>query len=122
MHLNQLYGYFGRKLDLIETLNVLNSDLDYYAATRVIKSIIKINDEVSTILISCNINQNIINKINSNFELKLSSNFKLVRTNVAISAAVTAYARVHMIPYKLLPGTVYTDTDSILLLMFYLLI
>jgi hypothetical protein len=32
---------------------------------------------------------------------------------VAISAAVTVYARVHMIPYKLLPGTVYTDTDSI---------
>jgi len=34
-------------------------------------------------------------------------------SNVVITAAVTAYARIHMIYYKLLPGTVYTDTDSI---------
>jgi len=27
MHLNQLYGIFGRKLDLIETRNVYNKDL-----------------------------------------------------------------------------------------------
>jgi len=34
-------------------------------------------------------------------------------SNVALAAAVSAYARIHMIYYKLLPGTVYTDTDSI---------
>ena len=32
---------------------------------------------------------------------------------MAIASAVTAYAIIHMIPFKLLPGTVYTDTDSI---------
>jgi hypothetical protein len=62
---------------------------------------------------SCNINQELINELNSKFELNLKSNFKNVKTNVAIASAVTSYARIHMIPYKLLSGTVYTDTDSI---------
>lgn len=113
MHLNQLYGYFGRKQDLIETINVYNKDLHLYVGSSLIKSIIKINDEISTILIHCNINKDIINELNSSLSLNLKSEFKNVKTNVAIAAAVTSYARIHMIPYKLLPGTVYTDTDSI---------
>jgi hypothetical protein len=113
MHLNQLYGYFGRKLDLIETINVFNKDLILYAGYRIIKNIIKINNDISTLLMSCNINQELINELNSKFELNLKSNFKNVKTNVAIASAVTSYARIHMIPYKLLSGTVYTDTDSI---------
>jgi hypothetical protein len=113
MHLNQLYGYFGRRQDLIETINVFNRDLNLYASCRIIKSIIRINNEISTILLHCNLNQELINELNSKFELNLNSSFKNVKTNVSIAAAVTAYARIHMIPFKLLPGTVYTDTDSI---------
>ena len=113
MHLNQLYGYFGRRQDLIETINVFNRDLNLYASCRIIKSIIRINNEISTILLHCNLNQELINELNSKFELNLKSSFKNVKTNVSIAAAVTAYARIHMIPFKLLPGTVYTDTDSI---------
>jgi hypothetical protein len=113
MHLNQLYGYFGRRQDLIETINVFNKDLNLYASYRLIKTIIRINNEISTILLHCNINQELINELNNKLELKLKSNFKIVKTNVSISAAVTAYARIHMIHFKLLPGTVYTDTDSI---------
>ena len=37
MHLNQLYGYFGRKLDVIETKVVDNEDLLYYFKTRLIE-------------------------------------------------------------------------------------
>jgi len=33
-------------------------------------------------------------------------------SNVALAAAVTSYARIAMIPYKLNPNTLYTDTDS----------
>jgi len=43
----------------------------------------------------------------------LKSSNRIVLSNVAVAAAVTSYARIHMIYYKLLPGTVYTDTDSI---------
>jgi DNA polymerase type B, organellar and viral len=113
MHLNQLYGYFGRKLDLIETINVFNNDLILYVGSRIIKTIIQINDNISTILLHSNINPEIIKELNSKFEFKLNSKFKNVKTNVAIAAAVTSYARIHMIPFKLLTGTVYTDTDSI---------
>jgi hypothetical protein len=114
MHLNQLYGYFGRELDLIETINVYNKDLIFYVSCRIIKAIIQINDRISTILMHSNINNNLINELNSTFNLKLNGKFKLVKANVAIAAAVTAYARIHMIPFKLLPGTAYTDTDSII--------
>jgi hypothetical protein len=113
MYLNQLYGYFGRKQDLIETINIFNKDLILYASYRIIKSIIKINDDISTLLLHCNINQDLINELNSKFELNLTSNFNYIKTNVAIAAAVTAYARIHMIPFKILPSTVYTDIDSI---------
>lgn len=112
MHLNQLYGYFGRKLDLIETVNIFNKDLINYFSGRIVKSIIKINDEISTLLLHSNINHDIINELNSQLYLNLKPNFKLVKTNVSIAAAVTAYARIHMLPYKLHPGTAYTDTDS----------
>lgn len=33
-------------------------------------------------------------------------------SNVALAAAVTAYARIAMIPIKIDPNTLYTDTDS----------
>jgi hypothetical protein len=33
-------------------------------------------------------------------------------SNVALAAAVTSYARIVMIPFKLDPNTLYTDTDS----------
>lgn len=46
-------------------------------------------------------------------ESNIQATNKIVMSNVAVAAAVTAYARIHMIYYKLLPGTVYTDTDSI---------
>jgi hypothetical protein len=46
-------------------------------------------------------------------ESNIKATNKIVMSNVAIAAAVTAYARIHMIYFKLLPGTVYTDTDSI---------
>jgi hypothetical protein len=116
MHLNQFYGYFGRTLELIETLNVYTKDLKTYITARVIKTIININEKVSTILTKVNININIITELNSELDIKLNTGFKPVKSNVAIAAAVTSYARIHMNPYKLLPGTAYTDTDSILTL------
>jgi phosphopantetheine adenylyltransferase len=77
MHLNQLYGYFGRKLDLIETINVFNNDLILYVGSRIIKTIIQINDNISTILLHSNINPELIKELNSKFEFKLSSKFKM---------------------------------------------
>ena len=38
--------------------------------------------------------------------------FRTVKSNVAIASAITAYARIHMLKYKLNPNVLYTDTDS----------
>ena len=113
MHLNQLYGYFGRKQELIETVNVYNVDLPKIVSTRIIKSIIEINKDISTVLLTKNINHNMLSELNSCLEINLKNVESLVKSNVAIAAAVTSYARVHMIKYKLKDGIYYTDTDSI---------
>ena len=38
---------------------------------------------------------------------------KTVKSNIAIASAITSYARISMIPFKLDEGVCYTDTDSI---------
>jgi hypothetical protein len=40
---------------------------------------------------------------------------QMVKANIAIASAVTAYARIEMMKYKTIPGIIiyYTDTDSI---------
>lgn len=113
LHLNGLYGYFGRRQDLIETVNVSNTSITKYLSSRIVKEMIKINDNYSTLLLSDNINHKVLMKLNMICESNIQATNKIVMSNVAIAAAVTAYARIHMIYYKLLPGTVYTDTDSI---------
>lgn len=113
LHLNALYGYFGRRQDLIETVNVSNTSLHKYLSTRIVKELLKINDDYSTLLLSANINQTVLRNLNMICESNIKSSNRIVMSNVAIAAAVTSYARIHMLYYKLLPGTVYTDTDSI---------
>jgi len=118
MHLNQLYGYFGRRKTLIETKNVYKSDLMKYYGNYTIFSEININDEISTILMSSNLDFDLINEIKSETELDLLTSFRNVKSNVAIAAAVTAYARMEMIELKMLLIKLgiklyYTDTDSL---------
>jgi hypothetical protein len=64
MLLNQLYGIFGRKLDLIETINVNIEDLVKYIGTRVVNSIIPINDKIVTIIWHSKRNPKWIEKLN----------------------------------------------------------
>lgn len=64
LHLNTLYGIFGRRQDIIETINIFNKDLYSYVTSRIIKTIITINDEISTLLIHNNININILKELN----------------------------------------------------------
>lgn len=116
MLLNQLYGYFGRSRELIFTTNVFSKDLPFILATRVVKTIVNITENVYLTLMSANINYNIIKNLNLKIDFTEIKNLnKTVKSNVAISAAVTAYGRINMIKYKTLPGyqIFYTDTDSI---------
>lgn len=113
MHLNQLYGIFGRKHDLLETRNIYKKDLDAYILTKVIKTIIPINDKVITLLTHSNSTDDLILELNSALDINLSNPYYLVKANVVIASAVTSYARIHMIPFKFYGLCVYSDTDSV---------
>jgi hypothetical protein len=118
MHLNQLYGYFGRRRTLIETKNVYNNELMKYYTNFTIFSEIKINDNISTLLMSSNLDYDLINEIKSKTKFNLLTKFRNVKSHVGIAAAVTAYARIEMMRYKALLNKLgiqlyYTDIDSI---------
>ena len=102
LHLNTLYGYFGRSFDLMETLIIKNDKIVNISKDHKIKNIYEINNEYSVVL---------INK-------KVDSNNSYIKSNVAIASAVTSYARIEMIKIKVycLKNNIklfYTDTDSI---------
>lgn len=113
MHLNQLYGYFGRKQDLLETINIDKKDLILYVGTRLIKTMIEIDENTLSLLVYSNLNEDLISEINSSITLKISNPLSFVKSNVGIASAVTAYARTHMIPFKLNNDVYYSDTDSV---------
>lgn len=114
LHLNTLYGCFGRKQDLLVTKVVRTSKLHEYFLTSVIKSVIKIDSEYSVILITKGINTEVNELLKSVIHSEhLSPLYGSVKSNVAIASAVTSYARIHMMQFKDNSDCFYTDTDSI---------
>jgi hypothetical protein len=119
LHLNTLYGYFGRKQDLLTSKVILNSKFKEYLLKNVIKSFIKINDKYSVILITKYINPDVNDMLKTIIKTNnLAPSYVAiasVKSNVAIASAVTAYARIHMMKYKNSEDCYYTDTDSVFL-------
>lgn len=111
LQLNNLYGYFGRKQIGLITSNVKNDELLNVLSSRVVKSINPLNEDYTTILTYSNVNQDMLQSLNNEFQ-SIGTDTNYVMSNVAIAAAVTSYARIHMIPFKIDPNTLYTDTDS----------
>lgn len=112
--LNSLYGYFGRVAGRqigLTTLNVKNVELTNVLLTRVVKSLTPINDDYTTVLTYSNINYKMLERLQNQFK-SIGSDQHYIMSNVAIASAVTSYARIVMIPYKVDPNTLYTDTDS----------
>jgi hypothetical protein len=60
-----------------------------------------------------NIKDDLTQELNSELEINLNNKYSLVEANVAIASAVTSYARIHMIPFKVEGNCVYSDTDSV---------
>ena len=120
MQLNQLYGIFGRKQESITTININKKDLSDYITTRIVKNIIEINDDIVTLLVSSNLNFDILKNLNYEFlddKYNFTNVFTLdVKSNVAIASTVTSYARIFMMEFKTDPDIeiVYTDTDSLI--------
>jgi hypothetical protein len=109
---------FGRKQSLIETINVYNSDIEKYVISNIIKTIIPINNEISTLLLIKNVDSNLIKELNNTCLIKINNIQKSIKTNVAIASAITSYARIHMINLKIYLLNLgikiyYSDTDSL---------
>lgn len=114
--LNSLYGIFGRRQETLKTVVVSNSMLPDLLGSHVIKTIINIDNDNSIVLMIDNLDAELIGTLNSvisDFNMKPSVG-KTVKSNVAIASAITAYARIKMIPYKIMDGAIYSDTDSII--------
>ena len=90
MHLNQLYGYFGRRKTLLETKNVYKKDLQNYYGKYTVYSELDINKDISTLLISSNLDYDLLNEINVQLEQPLKCNYRKVNSHVGIASAVTS--------------------------------
>lgn len=112
LHLNSLYGIMGRRQDLIRTVSIRKEELYKYAISSIIHSIVSITDDIYVLLVSDNLNYTIMRELNVKLNSEYKSYHSIVRSNVAIANAVTAYARIHMIPFKLNTDCYYSDTDS----------
>ena len=98
----------------IKTITVDNSQIEGFLATHTIKNIIPIDENRTILLISDKVNNELLSDLNNELDVSDTKIKYPIKSNVAIAAAITAYARIKMIPYKLMPGTIYTDTDSII--------
>ncbi len=55
----------------------------------------------------------LIKNLNLHLYVDIHNSFRTIHNNVALASAITSYARIHMIPFKIDSYTKYTDTDSI---------
>jgi predicted nuclease of predicted toxin-antitoxin system len=113
--LNSLYGVFGRKQELIQTINIHPSELGNYARKYTIKNCMNISENVTTILITQDKDFDTLREVGNTPLTSVSFKSYEVKSNVAIASAVTSYARIHMSQFKNNPNfeLFYTDTDSI---------
>ena len=117
LHLNTLYGMFGRKLNTLKTIPIYD-DNDFWEASNKyeMKNFIQVTDELKLLLVHNNLDWDVIRMLKTDLAFEdYIQNHKTVKSNVAIASAITSYARIEMMKYKTLPNinVYYTDTDSI---------
>lgn len=110
--LNSLYGIFGRKQELLRTVTVRNDEVDLYLASHDVKTIINIENDKSVLLLIDNIENSVLKDQGWELIDDTTKTKKVVKSNVAIASAITSYARIKMIPFRIHPDTIYSETDS----------
>jgi len=69
MHLNQLYGYFGRSQELIITQNVNSEELEEILQTKIVETVITIKTGSYVVLMKGNLNHQLIHQLNYTLDL-----------------------------------------------------
>ena len=107
--LNSLYGRFG-----MEETFTYSEIIDYNNYPNFEKK--NIDNIINVVDLDKNYLVNLRNIKAEQSNTDLDNNIEIPNINVAIAAAVTAYARIHMSQFKnnnLLPNLYYSDTDSV---------
>ena len=117
MMLNNLYGTFGRSLQGLKPIIIGENDVAPFLFMMNNKSLTRINDNYSMILSNESANTENLAELSS---ILVSTQPEGIKTkqfppkaNVAIAAAITSYARIHMMDLKLNHDVLYSDTDSV---------
>lgn len=116
LHLNTLYGMFGKEVDILKSIISAPSEEKDIVSHYSVNSMIKISDVIRIFLVNANVDFDLMKRTNQELNINLLMlPFQIIKTNVAIASAITAYARMEMFKYKTIPGQIvhYTDTDSI---------
>lgn len=109
--LNSLYGTFARKQELLKTVTVPNDMVPAYLVSYPSSTVLDSGEDTSTILYEDRPNDQALDQLGATYQD--DSSFKRnVKANVAIAAAITSYARIHMNKIKQLSIVIYSDTDS----------
>jgi hypothetical protein len=123
MHLNTLYGIFGKTPDVVQTIILPFDKMLDILKRKIVISVLEISADLVLILLKDSLNYQVLKQLKDTFkisndnETNLNKNqFSMVKHNVAIASAVTSYARIHMLQFKNNPNfdIYYSDTDSII--------
>lgn len=117
LHLNSIYGIFGRRKETISTIICRTEEERDYIAKYPVIGFIEIDENYTLLLLEYNVNYKAAKVLNIDLSKLdgLNNVNSIVNSNVAIASAVTGYARIEMSKYKNNPNIelFYTDTDSI---------
>ena len=115
MHLNSLYGIFGRATEMKMTKLVERDNIVKEMMSKTITAIIDITDKYHLISYTANMNPQLLKDLQVKF-INVEEHKASVMNNSGIASAVTAYGRIHMMQFKvgeMADHIYYTDTDSI---------
>jgi hypothetical protein len=105
LHLNTLYGIFGKTRDILETKIINVKDLTKYLVTRIVETIVEVQFDLVILLLKNRRNTEALTSLKGKYfpSNESKNNITIVKSNVAIASAVTAYARCEMIKYDPVP-------------------
>lgn len=111
--LNNLYGVFGRALTGLKPMIVEQGDLMPFLNAFRSRAVASINEKYSMIITDESAHtENLLKTDAGVISTELKKGIP-TKSNGAIAAAITSYARIHMIDLKLNNDVIYSYTDSI---------
>ena len=114
--LNSLYGIFGRRIEVTKPCIVRGMDLAEILSSKVVSFMTKLHDDLYLLITQSNLRSDTLQELNVTLETTDYSSYQsVIYGHVGIASAITAYARILMMEYKLDPTCAYSDTDSVFL-------